>query len=94
MTTRSLSELRHFITDINHLLQGRRQDFCFGGANLAAKGSPAGSAAPGIARGVWEHAPPENFEILGCLKCILRQVETVKDNKKILHKSSKNMTSC
>jgi len=75
-------------------LQGRRQDFCFGGANLAAKGSPAGSAVPGIARGVWGHAPPENFEILGCLKRILRQVETVKDNKKILHKSSKNMTSC
>jgi len=45
--------------------QGRRQDFWFGGANLAAKGSPAWSAAPGIARGVWGHAPPENFVILG-----------------------------
>jgi len=73
-------------------VQGRRQDFCFGGVNLAAKGSLAGSSAPGIARG--GHAPPENLEILGCLKCILRQVETVKDNKKILHKFSKNMTSC
>ena len=49
---------------------------------MAAKGSPAGSAAPGIARGFRGHAPLENFEILGCLKCILRQVETVKDNKK------------
>jgi len=49
---------------------------------LAAKGSPAGSAVPGIARGVRGHVPPENLEILGCLKRILRQVETVKDNKK------------
>jgi len=40
-------------------LQGRRQDFCFGGANLAAKVSPAGSAVAGIARGVLGHAPPE-----------------------------------
>ena len=47
--------------------QGRRQDFCFGGANLAVKGSPAGSAAPGIARAVRGHAPPEKFEILGFL---------------------------
>ena len=60
-----------------HAYQGRRQDFCFEGANLAATGSPAGSAVPGIARGVWGHAPPENFEILGCLQRILRQVETV-----------------
>ena len=60
-----------------HAWQGRRQYFCFGGANLA-KGSPAGSTAPGIARGIRGHAPPENFEILGCLKRILRQVETVK----------------
>ena len=65
-----------------HISQGRRQVFWFGGANLAAKGSPAGSVATSIARGVRGHAPPENFRILGCLKCILRQVETVKDKKK------------
>ena len=35
---------------------------------------PAGSAAPGIGKGVRGHAPPENFEILRCLKRILRQV--------------------
>jgi len=64
--------------------QGRRQDFCFWGANLAAKGSPAGSTVVGIARGGPGNAPPENFEILGCLKHILRQVETVKGNKKSL----------
>ena len=69
-------------THVRNHLQGRRQDFCFGVANLAAKGSLAGSTVPGIAKGVRGHAPPENFEILGCLKHILRQVETVKDNKK------------
>ena len=52
--------------------------FLFWGASLAAKSSPAGCAAPGIAREVWGHAPLENFEILGSrLKCILRQVETI-----------------
>ena len=46
------------------VIQGRRQAFCFWGANLAAKGGPAGSTPSGIARGVQGHAPPENFEIL------------------------------
>ena len=68
--------------------------FSLGVLNLAAKGSPAGSVATGIPRGVRGHAPPENFEILGCLRRILEQFETVKDIKKILYKSSKNMTSC
>ena len=30
----------------------------------------AGNVVIGIARGVWGHAPPENFEILVCLKRI------------------------
>jgi hypothetical protein len=28
-------------------------------------------------RGVWGHAPPENFEILGALRCILEAPEAV-----------------
>ena len=68
--------------------------FSLGVLNLAAKGSPAGSVATGIPRGVRGHSPPENFEILRCLRRILGQFETVKDIKKILYKSSKNMTSC
>ena len=42
-------------------VQGRRQDFCFGGANLAAKGSPAGSTVPGIARGSGGMLPRKNL---------------------------------
>ena len=34
-------------------------------------------AAPPRARGVWGHAPPENFEILGALRRILEAPETI-----------------
>ena len=61
-----------------HEQQGRRQVFWFGGANLAAVGSPAESVATDVARGVRGHAPPppqENIEILGCLRRILMLFE-------------------
>ena len=32
-----------------------------------------GPAACSSSRGVWGHAPPENFEILGITRCFLRQ---------------------
>ena len=57
--------------------QGRRQNFLFGGAiiTILLIRLVAVTAAP--PRGVWGHAPPENFEILGALRRILEAPEVM-----------------
>ena len=59
-------------------IQGRRQDFKFGGATLSAAWAAIASVATNVARGVQGHASPENFEILGCLRHILRQFNSIR----------------